>query len=75
MQYWLNIKYNECEMSIQSYLSPKAGSNEGPSATGAPPTAHGISDSLFVVFGCQDSMQRCLERTWQTWKNISARCE
>lgn len=60
---------------IQSYLSPETGSNEGSSATGASPTAHGVSDSLLVVFGCQDPMKRCLERTWQTWRDMGATCE
>lgn len=53
-------------MSKLSYLSSQTGSNEGSSATGASPTAHGVSDGLLIVLGCQDSMQRCLERTWQT---------
>lgn len=63
-----NIGYNVCEVSTQSYLSPETGSDEGSSAAGASPAAHGVSDRLLVLFGCQDSMQRCLERTWQTYK-------
>lgn len=59
------------EAKLNIYLSPKTSSNEGASATGASPTAHGVSNSLNIVPGCQDSMQRCLERTWQTWKTPS----
>lgn len=55
------------KIGAQSYLSPETGSDEGPSATGASPAAHGVSHCLLVVLGCEDSMQRCLERTWQTW--------
>lgn len=54
------------KIGAQSYLSPETGSDEGPSATGASPAAHGVSHCLLVVLGCEDSMQRCLERTWQT---------
>lgn len=52
--------------SLKPKLSSQTGPNEGASAAAASPAAHGVSDSLVVLFGCQDSMQRCLERTGQT---------
>lgn len=52
--------------SLKPKLGPKTCPNEGSSAAGASPTAHGVSDSLFILCGCQGSMQRCLECTWQT---------
>lgn len=48
------------------YLSSNAGANEGAPATGASTAAHGVPDSLLIVTGSQNPMQRCLERTWQT---------
>lgn len=52
--------------SFEPDLGSDARPNEGSSAAGAPSAAHGVSDGRLKLFGCQDSMQRRLECTWQT---------
>lgn len=52
--------------SFEPDLGSNACPNEGGSAAGAPSAAHSVSDGRLKLFGCQYSMQRRLEGTWQT---------
>lgn len=48
------------------YLCPKTGSDEGGSAGGASPAAHGVPDCFIQLVQLQDALQRSLERTGQS---------